>query len=216
MEVAELKAEKREQVGKESSKRLRVKGQVPAVLYSGGKATQITVDAREFSALTHSDAGTNLIVKIKIEGQKVNPIAIIKEIQRNPVKNEYFHVDFQEIEMNEKIATMVPVVPAGDAPGVKEGGVLERHTMEINLEGMPADMPDHIEVDVSGLGIGDNIHAKDLQLPKNTEMLTDPDELILAISGLRAAQVEAQAGVEGIAPESVAGGGEAAAATKAE
>lgn len=214
MEVAELKAEKRENSGKGSSKALRRQGMVPAIVYSDGKAQSIAVNAREFTAITNSGAGTNVIVKLKIAGARKHPNAIIKEVQKNPIKNEYFNIDFQSIAMDEKITTMVPVVAVGDAPGVKEGGILERHTMEVQLEGLPTDMPDHIEVDVSELGIGQNIHASDLSIPEGAEMLTNPEELILAISAPRQEIVEtpAAAPLEEIAPEAVAGGAEEAAA----
>jgi large subunit ribosomal protein L25 len=210
MEISELKAEKREVAGKESSKKLRRQGLVPAVVYSDGKASSITVNAREFSALTHSGAGTHVIVKLKVAGVRKQPNAIIKEIQYNPVKNEYFHIDFQEIAMNEKIATSLSLTVVGDAPGVKEGGVLEHHLWEIEAEGMPKDMPDHIEIDISGLGIGDSLHVSDIVAPEGITVLTDPATAVLAVSAPRTEKVETAA-VEGIAPEAAAGSGAEAA-----
>ncbi|HEY3375423.1 MAG TPA: 50S ribosomal protein L25 [Candidatus Aquicultor sp.] len=210
MEIAELKAEKREIAGKESSKKLRRDGRVPAIVYSGGKATEISVNAREFSALTHSDAGKNVIVKLKIPGVKKAPNAIIKEVQRNPIKNEYFHVDFQEIAMDELIQAMIPVVHVGDAAGIKLGGILERHLDQLEIEGLPGAMPDHLDIDITDMQIGDSIHAKDVQLPGDMAMLTDPDAVLLTIAAAAAAEVETTA-VESIEPAVVAGGGEAAA-----
>ncbi len=211
MEVAELKAEKREIVGKEISKKLRRQGKIPAVMYSDGDATPIVVDAREFASLAHSDTGTHVIVKLKFPGARKYPNAIVKSVQRNPVRDEYFSIDFQRIELNEKITAMLPIHVLGDAPGVKEGGVLERHLGEIEVEGLPTEMPDHIEVDVSKLGIGGGIHANDLKLPDGVVMLTDPEAVIFAITTPRAAVAAAEEAIEGIAPEAVAGGGEAAA-----
>jgi large subunit ribosomal protein L25 len=193
MEISELKAEKREVAGKESSKKLRKQGLVPAVVYSDGKATSITVNAREFSALTHSGAGTHVIVKLKVEGAKKQPNAIIKAIQHNPIKNEYFHIDFQEIALDEKIKTSLSIVVVGDSPGVKLGGMLENHLWEVEVEGVPQNMPDHLEVDISSLEIGDSLHVSDLAIPDNVTIMADPSTAILAISAPRTEQAEAAA-----------------------
>ncbi|HZD59939.1 MAG TPA: 50S ribosomal protein L25 [Anaerolineae bacterium] len=210
MEIAELTAEKREIVGKESSKKLRREGKVPAILYSDGEATAITVNAREFSALAHSKTGTNVIIKLKIADAKAQPSAIIKEVQRNPVRDEYFHIDFQKIAMDEKITAMVPISIVGEAAGVKTGGLIEHQLWEIELAGMPSNMPSSIEVDVSELDIGDTFHVKDIQLPSGIDVLTDPSTTILIVSSPQGVRTSAEA-VEGIAPEEVAGGAEAAA-----
>jgi large subunit ribosomal protein L25 len=146
-----------------------------------------------------------------VAGVRKQPNAIIKEIQYNPVKNEYFHIDFQEIAMNEKMTTSLSITVVGDAPGVKTGGgVLEHHLWEIEAEGIPANMPDHIEVDVSGLEIGDNLHVSDIVVPEGVEIISDPSLVILAISAPRTEKVETGA-VEGIAPEAAAGSGAEAA-----
>ncbi|MDI6715534.1 MAG: 50S ribosomal protein L25 [Actinomycetota bacterium] len=205
MEIAELSAVKREVVGKETSKKLRRKGRIPAVIYSNGKASEIAVNAREFSALAHSKAGTHVIVKLNIEGAKEHPNAIIKEVQKNPIRDEYLHIDFQEIALSEKISTTVPIAIVGEAPGVKAGGILEHHLGGVELEGLPKDMPANIEVDVSKLDIGESIHAKDLNIPPGIEMLTDPDAVVVAITASQAARIETGA-VEEIAPEAVEGG----------
>ncbi|MBE0446855.1 MAG: 50S ribosomal protein L25 [Actinobacteria bacterium] len=210
MEITELKAERREIVGKESSKKLRREGRIPAILYSDGEATTIAIDAREFSALTHSKAGTNVIVKLKIADTHAQPSAIIKEVQRNPLKGEYFHVDFQKIAMDEKISAMVPVSIVGEVLGVQAGGIVEHHLREVELQALPDNMPSNIEVDVSDLDLGDSIHVRDIHLPPGVEMLTDPDTTVLVVSAPQVVRT-ATVAVEEIAPEEVAGGAEAAA-----
>ncbi|MDP2211969.1 MAG: 50S ribosomal protein L25 [Candidatus Aquicultor sp.] len=210
METAELKAEKREVVGKESSKKLRREGRVPAVLYSDGESSTLTVDARDFRSIVHSKSGTNVIVKLKIEGMRSHPSAIIKEIQKNPLRSEYFHIDFQKIAMDEKINAMVPISVIGEAPGVKEGGMLEQQLWEVELLGLPADMPGNLVVDVSTLEVGDTLHARDIAIPADVELVTDPESTLLAIS-LSRAEAEVAKAVEGVEPELVAGGGGAAA-----
>jgi large subunit ribosomal protein L25 len=209
MEISELKAEKREVVGKEASKKLRRQGLVPAVVYSDGNALSITVNAREFSTLTHAGAGTHVIVKLKVEGDKKQPNAIIKEVQYNPVKKEYFHIDFQEIAMNEKITSSISISLVGDSSGVKLGGMLENHLWEFEAEGMPKDMPDHIEVDISDLNIGDVLHVSDIVMPKGVTIVTDPTTVIMAVSAPKAEKTEG-GGVEEIGPEAAAGSGAAA------
>ncbi|MBS3909726.1 MAG: 50S ribosomal protein L25 [Actinobacteria bacterium] len=215
METAELKAEKRDVVGKESSKKLRREGRVPAVLYSDGESSTLTVDARDFRAIVHSKSGTNVIVKLKIAGMRSHPSAIIKEIQKNPLRNEYFSIDFQKIAMDEKINAMVPISVVGEAPGVKAGGMLEQQLWEVELEGLPTDMPGNLVVDVSTLVVGAAIHARDIVIPADIELVTDPDSTILAIS-LGKAEVEGAEAVEGAEPELVASGGAAAKAAEKE
>ena len=218
METAELKAEKREVVGKESSKKLRREGRVPVVLYSDGESSTLTVDARDFRSIVHSKSGTNVIVKLKIAGVRSHPSAIIKEIQKNPLRNEYFHIDFQKIAMDEKINAMVPISVVGDAPGVKEGGMLEQQLWEVELQGLPTDMPGNLVVDVSTLQVGDTLHARDITIPADIELVTDPDATLLAIS-LARGEVEVAEAVEGVEPELVgaegAAGAEAAEETEA-
>lgn len=214
MDIIELSANKREVVGKESNKKLRRQGQIPAVLYSDGDSTPIVLNAREFSTLVHSGAGTHVIFKLKLPGAKRHPNAVIKEIQRNPLRDEYFHIDFQKIALDEKITAMVPIAIIGEAPGVKEGGVLERHIETIEIEGMPQAMPDHIEVDVSGLNLGESVHAKDLSMSDDLAMVTDPEAVVVAIAVPRT--IAATEAVEGIAPEAVEGSAGAAASAAEE
>lgn len=207
MEISELKAEKREVVGKETSKKLRRQGIVPAVVYGDGQAMSISVNAREFSAITHLGAGTHVIVKLKVAGVKKQPNAIIKEIQLNPVKKEYFHIDFQEIALDEKIVTPRSVSLNGEAPGVKAGGILEHHLWEIEIEGLPKNMPDHIEVDIGELEIGDSIHVSDIAVPDGITVVTDPSAVVLGISAPRAEKVETEE-IEGMVSEAAEGAAE--------
>lgn len=209
MEFAELKAEERKSAGKESSKKLRRRGKIPATIYSNGKARSIAINARDFTGLTHSGAGSHVIVKLSIEGTNERPNAIIKEIQKNAVKAQVVHVDFQEVALDQKISAAVPIEITGESPGIAAGGVLEHHLREVELEGLPKDMPDHVKVDISGLELGGSLHAGSVLLPPGIEMLTSTDTTVLAITSPAGARVATEA-VEGIAPESVSGGAESA------
>ncbi|MDI6822578.1 MAG: 50S ribosomal protein L25 [Actinomycetota bacterium] len=194
MKIIELKARRRD-TGKGASRKLRTVGEIPAVLYGEGiESYPLAVDVRDFIHLIRSE-GLNVIVKLKVEGDRGDPsrpprrvgvdrkdcTAIIKEIQRDPLKDFYLHIDFQKIAMDEKISTMVPITIVGEAPGVKEGGVLQHGLWEVEVEALPKDLPDCIEVDVSALGIGDAVRVSDLPKPEGVEILTSPDEVLVSI-----------------------------------
>ncbi len=180
MKIIELKARRRD-TGKGAARKLRTVGEIPAVLYGEGiESCPLAVDVRDFIHLIRSE-GLNVIVKLKVEGDRGGCTAIIKEIQRDPLKDFYLHVDFQKIAMDEKISTMVPITIVGEAPGVKEGGVLQHGLWEAEVEALPKDLPDCIEVDVSALGIGDAVRVSDLPKPEGVEILTSPDEVLVSI-----------------------------------
>ncbi|MEW6189234.1 MAG: 50S ribosomal protein L25/general stress protein Ctc [Actinomycetota bacterium] len=180
MKIIGLKARHRD-TGKSAAKKLRAVGEIPAVLYGEGiESCPLAVDVRDFIHLIRSE-GLNVIVKLKVEGDRGDYTAIIKEIQRDALKDFYLHVDFQKIAMNEKISTIVPLTIVGEAPGVKEGGVLQHGLWEVEVEALPKDLPDCIEVDVSALGIGDSVRVSDLPKREGVEILTSLEEVLVSI-----------------------------------
>ncbi len=173
-----LDVEDRTERGTRAAKRLRREGYVPGVVYGGkdGDCTSFKVNAR---ALRHVLAGSALI-DLKVAG-KTRPV-IVKDQQQHPVRDELLHIDLLEVRLDETIQTQVSVHLEGaeEAPGIKEGGVLEHVTHELNIEALPTDIPDAIHVDVSGLEIAATMHLSEISPPAGVTFLDDPEETILA------------------------------------
>lgn len=182
MEIAELKVLPREAAGKSVARKLRAQGKVPGVLY-GEKidSTALVVDTRELMHLVHGEAGYNVIVSLSIEGSGAKHTAIIKEIQRDPMRNGYLHVDFQEIALDEEITGRIPIAIVGESPGVKEGGVLQHGVWEIEVRALPRSLPEHFEIDIGGLSIGEAVRVSDLTAPEGVVVTSPPDEVVVSV-----------------------------------
>ncbi len=184
MKTVELKVSKREKLGKSYANRIRKESRIPAILY-GNKFTPIPLEVglKEFQKVLKTGAGENVILTLKIAGAKKDNehTAIIKEIQTDPVEDALYHVDFNVISLTEKIQVKVPVQTKGEASGVKEGGVLEHVHREIEVECLPTEIPEKIEISVDQLNIGDAIHVKDLTFPSGVLCILDPEEVVLTV-----------------------------------
>jgi len=172
MSIFELEAESRTDMGKGASRRLRREGKVPAIMYGGNE------DPRPI-ALVHSEILKRLdheafyshILTLSIDGKAGK--AVLRDMQRHPAKPVVMHMDFQRVDENQPIRVHVPLhFKGGDiAPGVKEGGLVNHELIEVELEVLPKHLPEFIEVDISGLEIGDSLHLTDLQLPESGTLL---------------------------------------------
>ncbi|HDP70215.1 MAG TPA: 50S ribosomal protein L25 [Actinobacteria bacterium] len=181
MDFVELNVKPREEVGKEKAKKLRGKGEIPAVMYGHKAKNQLfLINEGEFNYLGQH-GGTGGIFKLTMEGEKKAQNAIIKEIQKDPLSDRVLHVDFMKIAMDEAVTTVVSVVITGESPGVKAGGVLQHGVWELNVKALPKDLPSNIEVNVSSMEVGDLIKVKDLPLPEGVEVLNSPEELIVSV-----------------------------------
>src|SRR3990172_3000966 len=181
MDILELKAKVRQEKGKNQIKQLRAEGLLPANVYGyQAEATNIAVDGREFGNLIHSSAGTHVILKLLIDDGK-SPTVIVRDIQRNPVKDELLHIDFLSVALDEKITAAVPISIVGDSVGVREGGILQHGLWEVQVEALPMDLPDHIELDVSGLAVGESLHAGDIDLPPQLIMVTPAVDVVASV-----------------------------------
>src|SRR5579864_9394185 len=199
-QIVSLTAESREQTGKGAARQSRFAKKVPAVVYGHGRATQaLTVDAPALEkALTGIEPESTLI-ELTIDGKKAK--ALIREIQRHPVRPDIIHVDFYEIHADEKVTLKVPVHLVGTPDGVRNaGGVLDQVTREVEIEVLPEHIPDRVELDVSALVIGHSLHVRDLVIP-NATIHAVPDLTIATVVPPRAEEVAA-APAEG-APETV-------------
>ena len=185
-----LSATAREKTGKGAARQARFEKRVPAVIYGHGRATQsLMVDALALEkALTGIEPESTLI-DLTVDGKKAR--ALIREIQRHPLRPDIIHVDFYEIKADEKVTLKVPVHLVGTADGVRNaGGVLDQVTREVEIEVLPEHIPDRVELDVSALKIGDSLHARDLSIP-NAVILTGPDLTIATVVPPRAEEVAA-------------------------
>lgn len=205
-----LKAERREESGKGAARKVRAAGRVPAVVYGHGDPVPISIDARELFHLLHTDAGANVMVDMRIDGDKF--LAMPREIQRDYLRGRFIHVDFIRIARDEKIAVEVPITLTGESHGVKEGGVIEHHLWNLHLECLPQDVPPHLEADISGLGINESLKVSDLDVPTTLTVLTSPDEVVVSVVPPQVLRVEEEEAVEGeeAAEEAEAGEGEPA------
>lgn len=178
-----LKAERRGQTGKSSAKRLRREGKTPAILYGDGQATvSLQIDAKELHSLLHALSGEAAIIDLKLGGEKGGSWkTIIKELQRDPIKGHLLHVDFQRVSAARKITVEIPIVLTGTPVGVKsKGGILQHILREAEVQCLPTEIPQPIEVDVSHLDVGDTIHVEDLSLERG-EILTDSRSAVATI-----------------------------------
>jgi len=161
---ASLIATKRETRGKNEARRLRASGHVPAVVYGGAieEAVPVSVDPKTLLRILHSDSGVNTLIDLELEGSDSTQV-LVKDFQLDPISSELLHVDFYRLAMDKAITVNVPVTLIGEAIGVKqEGGLVDFVTREIQVECLPVEIPEHIEVDVQGLSIGDGVRLRDV------------------------------------------------------
>jgi large subunit ribosomal protein L25 len=202
MEKLILKALLREEKGKEACKHIRKIGQVPCVVYRGGKpATSIQVDMKDLWHTLHTEAGENAVITLDISGGEKNSkkTVIVQETQTDPMNDKFLHVDFHEISLTEKIKVSVPLVLKGEAKGVaEEGGVLSQIVWEVEVECLPAAIPEHVDVHVDELGIGDAIHISDVTPPAGVTFLDDPESMLVSVHAPKAEEEEVtEEGAEG-------------------
>jgi large subunit ribosomal protein L25 len=176
-----IKCEKREVFGKNASRRLRREGKVPAVLYGGNEpSTHLTMQKKDIFGILRSESGENTIFKAAIDKESRN--TMIKELQLDPVSDEILHIDLIQIAMDKAIRVSVPVVVTGDAVGVKnEGGFVDLVTREIEVECLPGDIPENIELDISELHLHQSIKIEEMSFPEGVESVSDPQTLVVLI-----------------------------------
>jgi large subunit ribosomal protein L25 len=175
-----LSVEERPELGTRASRRLRRQGLVPGVVYGGadGEPTHFKVDAR---ALRQVLVDGSALIDLRVGGAKARPV-IVKDQQLHPVRDQPLHIDLLEVRLDEKIQAPVAVHVEGveESPGVKEGGVLEQVTHQLNIEALPTDLPEAIVVDTSGMQIAATMHLSELEAPPGVTFLDDPEETIIA------------------------------------
>ncbi|MFC1620913.1 50S ribosomal protein L25 [Candidatus Omnitrophota bacterium] len=185
MDFVELHVSLREGTGKEINKKLRNNGLVPAVVYKKGEDTQsLKIDKKELFRTLHTEAGENVIIKLCIDDakKKKERTVIVKDIQRDPIKDVLLHVDFQEISLTDTLKVKVAIAAKGEAIGVKQdGGVLQHVLWELELECLPTSIPEKIEIDITNLKMGESIHVKDVIAPEGVKVLDDPEGVVFSV-----------------------------------
>lgn len=195
-----MKALVREEKGKGACKHMRREGQIPAVVYKGGKeGISVQVDGKELWHALHTEAGENAIITMNISGgeKDIKKTVIVQETQTDPITDKFLHIDFHEISLKEKLKVNVPVTLKGEAIGVKEEeGVLAQAMWEIEVECLPTEIPEHINVKVDDLRIGDAIHIKDIVAPQGVVILDDPDQVVASVHVPQAEEEVVEEGAE--------------------
>jgi large subunit ribosomal protein L25 len=178
-QITKLDVHARESQSSRESRRLRRSGQVPGILYGGGdEPVPFAVDER---VLRHALAARGAVLELSLDGKGGTP-AVLKDAQRHPVRGELLHVDLLRVDLNVAIQAPVAVVLVGHdaAPGIVEGGILEQVTREVQIEALPNDIPESIEVDVSKMEMNDTLTLGDVEAPKGVTLLDDPETTVIA------------------------------------
>lgn len=184
VEKSKLTATVRKETGKGVARRLREKGMLPAVVYGHKTASiPLTVDLRQLKHLITGGKSEHKLFDLSIEGNggPTEKTVMIKELQIDPAKRQYLHVDFFEVAMDEEVTIPILIKLTGEAAGVKIGGVLQQVRRELEIKCLPSQIPDSLEIDVTPLNIGDSIHLKDVPLPPGVKILEDVDLTIATV-----------------------------------
>jgi large subunit ribosomal protein L25 len=209
-ERVRLEVEERESRGTRASRRLRRDGLIPGVLYGRGKPPHaICVPERELRRALTGSGGLHAILDVVLNGETSARPAILKDYQQDPLKGRVVHVDLHEVRLDQPIHAQVVVQLVGEPAGVTEGGVLSQVQREVNVEALPMQIPEHLELDVSGMAIGDTLRLADLPTMEGVTYLDDPEETVLANVTLPTRVVEpepepeegVEPGAEGEVPE---------------
>lgn len=182
-ERIKLDVRPRDEAGSAVSRRLRANGFIPGVLYGAGKqAHPFAVEERELRRVLTGEHGLHAILDVVFDGQKTAHHAVLKEYQLDPVRPRLLHIDLHEVRLDQVIQSQVAVEPVGESPGVKEGGVMTLVLREVNVEALPMEVPDRLELDISEMTIGDSLRVSDIVAPEGAKLLDDPDAVVLTVT----------------------------------
>ncbi len=202
MQTQELTIKHREGTGKQVAKRLRRSGVVPAVLYGGAKPETVAVDPRAVLRIIHGHEGSTQLLTLKFEGAAGSRMAIIRDLQFDPVSENLLHVDLQEVTADRAITVRVAVHPVGEAAGVKEQkGILNVVLHELDISCLPTEIPGRIDADVTALMIGDVLTVSNLQAPEGVRILNDPGQAVVTVAAPMAEEVVAPAATAAVTAE---------------
>jgi large subunit ribosomal protein L25 len=194
MPMPELTINRRQVTGKQVAKRLRRSGVVPAVLYGGAKPEAVTVDPRAVLRIIHAHPGSTPLLALRVDEDAGSRMAIIRDMQFDPVSENLMHVDLQEVQADRAITVRVAVRPVGEAAGVRDQkGILNIVLHELDVSCLPTMIPERIDADVSALMIGDVLTVANLSVPEGVRILNVPDQAVVTVAPPMAEEVAAPA-----------------------
>ena len=198
-ERIKLEVREREGRGSRDARRLRKQGLIPGVLYGRGKTPHaICVSERELRRVLTGSGGLHAILDIVLEGQKATHSSVLKEYQQDPIRGVISHVDFHEVRLDQPIQASVAIQLVGEAPGAKQGGVVQQVTREIRVEALPTSIPERIEADMSSLEVGATLRIADLQAIEGVAFLDDAETVLANCSMPRGiSELEEEEAAEG-------------------
>jgi len=201
-----LAVREREDLGSRPSRRLRAQGLIPGVLYGKGHSKAIVVPAGDLRTAMTGPSGLHAILDVVIEGQTTVHPSILAEYEQDPIRGTISHIDLREIRLDQAIHATVVVHLVGEAAGVKTGGVLSLIARELQVEALPADVPEHIDVDVAALEVGDVLRLADIAAIANVAFLDDPHETVIATVSMPRGYAEIEEADAAAAEEAAAEG----------
>jgi len=193
MKSVPLTAYTRSVTGRNAANKLRGAGRIPTVIYGRKRAAQtLELNHRELDKLISHSASENILVDLSIEGDTgPKRLALVQDVQHNPLTGKVLHIDFHEVAPDEKVTVFVPVQAVGMPAGVKDGGVLEMVLHKVRVRALPADLPLVLEVDVTGIALGKSLHLGEIPPPANVEILGDKKVPVIAVAAPRSEAEEA-------------------------
>jgi large subunit ribosomal protein L25 len=200
---ATLEAVKRETRGKNEARRLRVAGRIPAVVYGGTnqEPLAVSVDPKILSRILHSESGVNTLIDLKVEGGASDRV-LVKDFLLDPIHHKLLHADFYRLALDKKITVTVQVELKGEAKGVKlQGGVLDFPNRDVEIEVLPTEIPEHLEIDVTELTIGQGVRLRDLAEGAKWTPVSDPDMLLVHVVPPRVEEAAAEGTAAPAEPE---------------
>ena len=183
-ERIKLDVQPREHTGTRESRRLRREGLVPGVLYgSGSEPASISIPERELRRVLTGAGGLHAILDVVLDGQGSRP-SILKDYQQDPLRGKLLHVDLVEVRLDQVITATVTILLVGaeDSPGVREGGALSQVAREVSVEALPMEVPEHIDLDVSAMAMGDTLRLSDIAVPDGVTLLDDPETVLATLT----------------------------------
>ncbi|MGB2691876.1 MAG: 50S ribosomal protein L25/general stress protein Ctc [Thermodesulfobacteriota bacterium] len=210
MAQSTLNVIKRKRMGKSGAREIRREGNIPAVLYGKGTETlSLVINPSELKEALSTDAGENTLLEIRVKDgdADIPKLSLLREVQYDYLTDKPIHLDFQALDMNEKITVDVPVHIEGSAIGVKEGGILDEILRNISVECLPTNIPNLYTIDVTELQIGDSIHVSSLEIEEGVEILHEAEDTIVTVVAPKVEaepteeEVEGEEGEEGVTEE---------------
>jgi len=184
MKQVEISVQRREAIGKGAARSIRRAGRVPAVIYGGnGTSVPVSVNRHEIERAIHSGGESeNVVVNIAIAGEDAKELALVRQTQHDPLTGALEHMDFLRISVDKPITTTVPIHPVGSCKGVKAGGIFEQLLREVEIECLPLEIPDFLEIDVADLDIGHSLHVSNIPLNPKYRILTVSDRTVASVA----------------------------------